>query len=37
MEKMQQKTLDVLGLLFRLRKGLEDIKNAADDTVTVPV
>ena len=29
--------LDVLGLLFRLWKGLEDIKNAADDTVTVPV
>ena len=37
MEKMQQKILDVLGLLFRLWKGLEDIKNAADDTVTVPV
>ena len=37
MEKMQQKTLDVLGLLFRLWKGLEDIKNVADDTVTVPV
>ena len=37
MEKFQQKILDVLGPLSRLWKGLEDIKNAPDDTVPVPV
>ena len=36
MEKFQQKILDVLGPLSRLWKGLEDIKNAPDDTVPVP-
>ena len=36
-EKFQQEILDVLGPLSRLRKGLEDIKNAPDDTVPVPV
>ena len=36
MEKFQQKILDVLGPLSRLWKGLEDIKNALDDTVPVP-
>ena len=37
MEKFQQEILDVLGPLSRLWKGLEDIKNAPDDTVLVPV
>ena len=37
MEKFLQKILDVLGPLSRLWKGLEDIKNAPDDTVPVPV
>ena len=37
MEKFQQKILDVLEPLSRLWKGLEDIKNAPDDTVPVPV
>ena len=37
MEKFQQKILYVLGPLSRLWKGLEDIKNAPDDTVPVPV
>ena len=37
MEKFQQKHLDVMGPLFRLWKGLEDIKNAPDDTAPVPV
>ena len=37
MQKFQQKILDVLGPLSRLWKGLEDIKNAPDDTVPVPV
>ena len=37
MEKFQQKLLGVLGYLSRLRKGLENIKNAPDDTVPVPV
>ena len=36
MEKFQQKILDVLGPLSKLWKGLEDIKNAPDDTVPVP-
>ena len=36
-EKLQQKILDVLGLLSSLWKGLEDIKNAPDDTVPVSV
>ena len=37
MEKFQQKILDVLWPLSRLWKGLEDIKNASDNTVPVPV
>ena len=37
MEKFQQKVLYVVGPLSRLWKGLEDIKNAPDDTVPVPV
>ena len=37
MEKFQQKILDVLRLLSRWWKGLENIKNAPDDTVPVPV
>ena len=37
MKKFQKKILDVLGPLSRLWKGLEDIKNAPDDTVPVPV
>ena len=37
MEKFQQKVLYVVGPLSRLWKGLEDIKNAPDDTVLVPV
>ena len=37
MEKFQQNILDVLGPFSRLWKGLEDIKNAPDDTVPVPV
>ena len=37
MEKFQQKILDTLGSLSRLWKGLEDIKNAPDDTVQVLV
>ena len=35
--KFLQKILDVLGPLSRLWKGLEDIKNAPDNTVSVPV
>ena len=35
--KFLQKILDVLGPFSRLWKGLEDIKNAPDDTVSVPV
>ena len=37
MEKFQQKILDVLVPLSRLWKELEDIKNAPDDTVPLPV
>ena len=37
MEKFQQKILDIIGPLSRLWKGLEDIKNAPDDTVPVPL
>ena len=36
-EKLQQKILDVTAPLSRLWKGLEDIKNAPDDTVLVPI
>ena len=37
MKKFQQRILDVLGHLSRLWKGLEDIKNAPDDTILVPI
>ena len=37
MEKFQQRILDVSGPLSMLWKGLEDIKNAPDDTFPVPV
>ena len=37
MEKIQQKFLDVLGPLSRLKKELDDIKNSPDDTVSIPV
>ena len=37
MEKIQQKFLNVLGPLSRLKKELDDIKNSPDDTVSVPV
>ena len=36
-EKLQQKILDVTAPLSRQWKGLEDIKNATDDTVLVPI
>ena len=37
MKKFQQTILDVLGHLSRLWKGLDDIKNAPDDTILVPI
>ena len=36
-EKLLQIFLDVMGNLSRLWKRLQDIKNAPDDTVAVPV
>ena len=36
MEKFQQKVLDIMGPFSRLRKSLEDIKRAPNDTVAVP-
>ena len=35
-KNFKQKTLDVMGPFLRCKKGLEDIKNAPDDTVRKP-